>query len=87
MSSVRYQRILRFFGHITRRQEDNLKKLAVQGKVEGTRTRGRSPKRCLDQVGELSDQRLEQLIWSTKDREEWQEMVAVVRDGSPSAQS
>ena len=40
LSSECYQRILRFFGHITRRQGDNLEKLVVQGKVEGTRSRG-----------------------------------------------
>ena len=75
-SSVLYQQILRFFGHITRGQEDNLEKLAVPGKVESIRSCGRSPERRLDQVEELLDQRLEQLIRSAEDCKVWQEMMA-----------
>ncbi|KAL4149349.1 hypothetical protein QTP88_003311 [Uroleucon formosanum] len=39
------QRILRFFGHIIRRDESSLEKLVIEGKIEGKRSRGRTPMR------------------------------------------
>ena len=87
LSSDCYQQILRFFGHIVRRPGDNLEKLMVQGRVEGTRSRGRSPKRWLDQVEEMSDRNMEQLIRDAEDRGDWRKMVSGICDGSPSAQS
>ncbi len=34
------QHVLRYFGHISRRQGPNLEKAIMQGKVEGTKKRG-----------------------------------------------
>ncbi|CAH2234708.1 jg4694 [Pararge aegeria aegeria] len=42
--------ILSFFGHVSRRNDVSIERLVVQGKVEGTRARGRSPMRWTDQV-------------------------------------
>jgi len=47
------------------------KKLMVQGKVEGTRPRGHSPKRWLDQVKQFTGNSFQDSIKSTSDREEW----------------
>jgi len=48
LSTLCRRRILRYFGHITRREHNNLDMLIVQGKVEGRRPRGRSPSRWID---------------------------------------
>jgi len=45
----------------------------VQGKVEGTRPRGRSPKRWLDQVKQFTGKSFQDSIRRTSDREEWRE--------------
>jgi len=48
------QLILKYFEHVHRRKDDKLEKLMVQGKVEGTRPRGRSPKRWLNLVKQFT---------------------------------
>jgi len=45
----------------------------VQEKVEGTRPRGRSPKRWLEQVKQFTGKSLQGSIRSTSDREKWRE--------------
>ena len=45
LSSIVQARILSFFGHVSRRESMSIERLVVQGKVEGTRARGRSPMR------------------------------------------
>ncbi|CAH2235308.1 jg5878 [Pararge aegeria aegeria] len=47
LSSTVQIRILKFFGHITRNKH-SMELLVVQGKVEGKRSRGRSPTRWTD---------------------------------------
>ncbi|XP_063628267.1 uncharacterized protein LOC134799784 [Cydia splendana] len=51
LSTTCFKRILSYFGHIARREPDNLEKLVVVGKVDGKRRRGRSPARWSDQGG------------------------------------
>jgi len=67
-----------------------LEKLVVQGKVEGKRSRGRSPKRWLDQIEEVTNRKLERLVRDAEDREEWRSTVVdgivAVNDGSQRAQ-
>jgi len=43
----------------------------VQGKVEKTRPRGRSPKRWLDQGKQFTGKSFQDSIRSTSDREKW----------------
>ncbi|KAM3967575.1 secretory phospholipase A2 receptor [Aphomia sociella] len=50
LSSLVQSRVLTFFGHVCRRVEVAIERLVVQGKVEGTRARGRSPMRWTDQI-------------------------------------
>lgn len=75
LSTICDRRILKFFGHIIRRPSGNLEKLVVQGKVEGKRLRGRSPKRWIDQVKEISDQPLERALRRAEDRTDWELVV------------
>lgn len=65
------RRILAFFGHISRKGEDCLEKLIVQGKVEGRRPRGRSPTRWLDQVKLMTQAPLQETLLNTQDRGKW----------------
>ncbi|CAH2268550.1 jg2237 [Pararge aegeria aegeria] len=41
LSSIVQARILSFFGHVSRRDNDSIERLVVQGRIEGTRSRGR----------------------------------------------
>jgi len=56
--------ILKYFGHVSRRKDDNLEKLMVQGKVEET---------WLDQVKQFTGKSFQDSIRSTSVREEWRE--------------
>ena len=85
LSTICFQRIMQFFGHIVRRQGENLEKLIVQGKVEGKRKRGRSPSRWIDQVEECAGQSLGAVIRIAEDRDAWRNIAA--KDGSPNLQT
>lgn len=67
------QQILKFFGHIIRR--DGFEKLMIQGKVDGKRQRGRSPNRYLDQIKTLANLPLEHIMHSVEDRETWRNIT------------
>ncbi|CAH2239712.1 jg6781 [Pararge aegeria aegeria] len=54
LSSIVQARILTFFGHVSRRDNDSNERLVVQGRIEGTRSRGRSPMTWADQIKWLS---------------------------------
>ncbi|XP_063585729.1 uncharacterized protein LOC134763093 [Penaeus indicus] len=47
-------RMLKYFGHIMRREGDNLEKIILQGKIEGKRGRGRQKRRYADSIKALS---------------------------------
>ncbi len=80
MSTVR-RRQMHFLGHVTRRE--GLEHLSLTGKIEGKRPQGRSRQKYMDglvqvTVGGMS---AAQLIQATRDREQWQTLVAdVLRD-------
>ncbi|CAH2262335.1 jg26875 [Pararge aegeria aegeria] len=38
LSTLAHSRILKFFGHVSRRDNNSIERLVVQGKVEGTKT-------------------------------------------------
>lgn len=75
LSSVVQSRILTFFGHVSRRGELSIERLVVQGKVEGTRSRGRSPMRWTDQVRAAVDDLLHNCTRKASIREEWRRIV------------
>lgn len=47
MTLVVLERITAFFGHVSK---DGLGKLIIQGRVEGSRSRGRSPTKYTDHI-------------------------------------
>lgn len=75
LSKIINRSILKYYGHISRRDDDNLERLIIQGKMEGKRPRGRSPRRWTDQVKELSKRPLAECSRIAKNREEWREVV------------
>lgn len=73
------QKILRFFGHISRRDGSSMEKLMIGGKIEGKRSRGRTPMRWIYQIRIISGYTLEDVIRSEGNRELWNEIVANVK--------
>ena len=75
LSSIVQGRILTFFGHITRRGDTSMERLVVQGRVEGTRARGRSPMRWTDQVKTALNRSVHECSRSAGVREQWRRLV------------
>lgn len=73
LSSIVYTRILTFFGHISR--SEHMERLIVQGKPEGNRRRGRSPKRWVDVTKKLLDATLPQAAHMSTSRDMWRDAV------------
>ncbi|XP_071653185.1 uncharacterized protein [Temnothorax longispinosus] len=68
------QAYLRYFGHIAR-QRDTMEKLVVEGKVNGTRPRGRSPNRWIDQLRPLVGSSIHGATHLALDRGAWSNQV------------
>lgn len=75
LSQTVYSRILRYFGHVSRRENDNLDRLIVQGKLEGRRPRGRSPKRWADQIKDLTNTSIIEATRDATNRDRWRDIV------------
>ncbi|KPI92872.1 hypothetical protein RR46_14093 [Papilio xuthus] len=80
LSCIVRVRILTFFGHVCRRDDESIQRLVVQGKVEGNRPRGRSPMRRTDQIRAAVDVPLHQCTKKAATREEWRRLVKRVTD-------
>ena len=71
------QRQLKFFGHIIR--ENNLERLVLEGKIYGSRSRGRQRKKYLDDLVAAAGCLWKgELFHLTQDRERFRCMVANV---------
>lgn len=75
LSAVVKSRILSYFGHISRRGNDSVERLMVQGTVDGNRARGRSPTRWADQVKNMLANPLHVCTRKAAAREEWRRLV------------
>lgn len=75
LSTICYRRVLSYFGHIARRQPDNLDKLVIVGKVEGKRLRGRSPTRWSDQIQNITGLSIPTALRQAEDRVVWRRLV------------
>lgn len=82
LSAACFQRILKYFGHIARRNPDSLEKLMVVGQVDGKRPRGRSPTRWSDLVKKLTGQPVSKAIKTAEDRITWKSIVHRVVNSS-----
>ncbi|CAH2227199.1 jg14603 [Pararge aegeria aegeria] len=79
LSTTCLKRILEYFGHIARRDGDNLEKIVVTGKVEGKRPRGRSPIRWSDQIRTALDTKVALNV--AQSRVKWHKIVQKVVSG------
>ncbi|CAH2237414.1 jg11269 [Pararge aegeria aegeria] len=79
-------RILKFFGHITRNKH-SMERLVVQGKVEGKRSRGRSPTRWTDIIKATTQTSIVQCSRNAEDRNKWRRIAgaAVAKENEPSS--
>ncbi|CAH2254798.1 jg15382 [Pararge aegeria aegeria] len=75
------KRILEYFGHIPRRDGDNLEKIVVTGEVEGKRPRGRSPIRLSDQIRSALDTKVHTALNVAQSRVKWHKIVQKVVSG------
>ncbi|KAI8433901.1 hypothetical protein MSG28_015827 [Choristoneura fumiferana] len=75
LSTAVHSRILQFFGHVTRRGGDSVERLVVQGRVNGSRSRGRSPLRWTDQIKSLTDKSLNECARQASARDKWRTVV------------
>lgn len=75
LSAIVQSRILAFFGHVLRRGSQSIERLVVQGKVEGTRPRGRSPMRWTDQIKSAVGGPLHECTRMTANRRRWRDIV------------
>ncbi|CAH2244747.1 jg24429 [Pararge aegeria aegeria] len=63
---------------VSRRESDSLERLIVQGKVEGTRGRGRTPIRWTDQIKSAVGGPLHECTRLSASREKWRMLVGRV---------
>ena len=62
LSTSIQSRILKYFGHVMRRDADCMEKLIIQSKVPGRRPRGRSPSWWIDQLLKITHKPLHTLV-------------------------
>ncbi|CAH2270018.1 jg17871 [Pararge aegeria aegeria] len=79
-------RIFKFFGHITRNKH-SMERLVVQGKVEGKRSRGRSPTRWTDIIKATTQTSTVQCSRNADNRDKWRRIAgaAVGKEKEPSS--
>ncbi|CAD0244621.1 unnamed protein product [Spodoptera exigua] len=70
-----FHMILECFGNTARRDNDNLEKLLITGKVEGKRPRGRSPIRWTDQIRTTLNTTVHDALHSAADRNRWRKVI------------
>lgn len=75
LSSIVQGPILTFFGHASRRGDDSVERLVVQGIIEGTRPRGGSPLRWSDQIKAALNGPVNECTRRAAVREEWRRPV------------
>jgi hypothetical protein len=68
-------RILSFFGHVSRRNNDSIERLVVQGRANGKRPRKRPPMRWTDQIKSAMKGPLNAFARMAPNREKWREIV------------
>ncbi|KAJ8724798.1 hypothetical protein PYW07_015756 [Mythimna separata] len=75
LSSECLRRILKYFGHIARKDGGNLERLIVTGKVDGKRPRGRSPIRWSDQIRAALNSTMYDALHNAEDRNRWRNTI------------
>ena len=74
---------LQYFGHICRRQGDNIEKIIGQGRMEGSRRRARPKLRWTDGIKQLTGLSLVTAHRLAQDRTIWKTIINRVTKGQP----
>ena len=74
---------LRYFGHISRREGDNLEKIIVQGCVAGSRRHCRQKLCWTDGIKEFTGLSINIAYRSAMDRQKWNSIITRVTKGQP----
>ena len=72
------KRRLTWFGHVTRMEGSRLPVVALYGQVEGTRSRGRQAKKCIDNVKEdltAQGMNMREAVNNSRNRKIWRSLV------------
>lgn len=72
-------KVIKYFGHIVR-SERNLELLIIQGKIQGTRPKGRPPQRWTDIIKHWSGLTLWQCVQRARNRGAWRKMIQLLHD-------
>ena len=67
---------IQFFGHVMRKRQ--LEHLAITGRIEGSRARGRQRQTYLDAMAEVAKTTRINVLRMTENRAEWRDMTANV---------
>ena len=73
--SIIARRKLQLFGHICRMDDDRLVKTVMLGMVDGDRTRGRPPRRWIDDITDWCGCTLPAAVHLTVNRTQWNEKI------------
>ena len=72
---------LRYFGHIDRRNGDNIEKVLIQGSIQGTRKRGRPKLRWTDGIKEMTGLSLNTAHRLSQNRDRWRSIIIMGSQG------
>ena len=75
------RRKLRYFGHLMR--ADNISTLLLQGRIEGTRARGRPRRRWVDDIRDWTGLSLVDCARRAQDREGWRKLLSLPLVSNP----
>src|SRR6218665_2507119 len=76
--SIQKKRRLTWFGHVTRMEGNRLPVVALYGQVEGTRSRGRQPKKWIENVKEdlmAQGMNMREAVDNSRNRRNWISLV------------
>jgi len=69
------ERKLKYCGHVLRKQGESLEKDILEGRMPGTRRRGRPRISWRDNIGDWTGMSLKELLSSVQDRDRWRRAV------------
>ncbi|CAH2107939.1 unnamed protein product [Euphydryas editha] len=81
LSTTCLKRVLEYFDHIARKDNDNLERLMITGKIEGKRPRGRSPIRWSDQIRTSLGITFKDALKGAENRKRWRDIIRKALSG------
>lgn len=78
LGSICTRHTFKYFGHIRRRENNNLERLVMIRKTEGRRPRGRSSMKWTDRIGDTCEKPVHVVARKVADGEKWRSYVATL---------